>query len=114
MQTYDPLRCPACGAPLTPPTTMVFACGYCRAELTVAVRAASVAGATVVRLLSAGPNKILAIRGVRTLTGLGLKEAKDLVEGPMPADLRVADPRHLRAGTTDLEAAGARFDVMSR
>ena len=31
-------------------------------------------------LLEAGPNKINVIKEVRTITGLGLKEAKDLVE----------------------------------
>ncbi|WP_373372039.1 ribosomal protein L7/L12 [Nannocystis radixulma] len=31
-------------------------------------------------LRSQGPNKILVIKEVRALTGLGLKEAKDLVE----------------------------------
>jgi len=36
-------------------------------------------------LVSAGPNKISAIKAVREITGLGLKEAKDLVEGaPKP------------------------------
>lgn len=38
-----------------------------------------------VMLVSAGANKIAAIKVVRELTGLGLKEAKDLVEGaPKP------------------------------
>ena len=36
-------------------------------------------------LLESGPNKIGAIKEVRAITGLGLKEAKDLVEGaPKP------------------------------
>jgi large subunit ribosomal protein L7/L12 len=36
-------------------------------------------------LISAGPNKIPVIKVVREITGLGLKEAKDLVEGaPKP------------------------------
>jgi|SRR6185437_3151435 len=36
-------------------------------------------------LVSAGPNKIPVIKVVREITGLGLKEAKDLVEGaPKP------------------------------
>jgi len=34
-----------------------------------------------VMLMSGGPNKIPVIKVVRELTGLGLKEAKDLVEG---------------------------------
>src|SRR5688572_26963653 len=38
-----------------------------------------------VQLTSAGPNKIQVIKVVRELTGLGLKEAKDLVEAaPKP------------------------------
>jgi large subunit ribosomal protein L7/L12 len=34
-----------------------------------------------VELKEAGPNKIAVIKAVREITGLGLKEAKDLVEG---------------------------------
>jgi large subunit ribosomal protein L7/L12 len=42
-------------------------------------------------LASAGSNKIAVIKEVRTLTGLGLKEAKDLVEGaPKPVKEGVA------------------------
>ncbi len=38
-----------------------------------------------VMLLEAGPNKVNVIKAVRELTGLGLKEAKDLVDGaPKP------------------------------
>ena len=56
----------------------------------VAVAAAPAAGATpaaeakdefTVVLTSAGANKINAIKVVREVTGLGLKEAKDLVDG---------------------------------
>lgn len=39
-------------------------------------------GAHVVRFVNVGPNKINTIKVVRELTGLGLKEAKDLVEAP--------------------------------
>jgi len=42
-------------------------------------------------LASAGSNKIAVIKEVRTITGLGLKEAKDLVEGaPKPVKEGVA------------------------
>ena len=54
----------------------------------VAVAAAGVAGAAAeektefnVVLTDAGANKIAVIKEVRGITGLGLKEAKDLVEG---------------------------------
>ena len=60
----------------------------------VAVAAAPVAGGDApaeektefdVELAEAGSNKIAVIKEVRTITGLGLKEAKDLVEGaPKP------------------------------
>ena len=46
-------------------------------------------------LTDVGPNKILVIKGVRELTGLGLKEAKDLVD---------AAPKAVREGVTKEEA----------
>jgi len=45
-----------------------------------------------VELAAAGPNKINVIKVVREITGLGLKEAKDLVEGA-PRPSRKAWPR---------------------
>jgi large subunit ribosomal protein L7/L12 len=62
-------------------------------------------------LVEAGANKIGAIKEVRTITGLGLKDAKDLVEGA---------PKTVKAGVTkeeaaklkeQLEKAGAKVDV---
>lgn len=62
-------------------------------------------------LASAGPNKIQVIKELRTLTSLGLKEAKDLVEGA---------PKTVKEGATKdeaanikakLEAAGAKIEV---
>jgi large subunit ribosomal protein L7/L12 len=47
-------------------------------------------------LTDAGAQKINVIKEVRTLTGLGLKEAKDLVEGA---------PKSVKAGVTKEEAA---------
>jgi len=86
----------------------------------VAVAAAPAAGGeaageeksefTVV-LAAAGDKKINVIKEVRTITGLGLKEAKDLVEGA---------PKELKAGVskdeadvmkTQLEAAGATVEL---
>ena len=46
-------------------------------------------------LTDVGPNKILVIKGVRELTGLGLKESKDLVD---------AAPKAVREGVTKEEA----------
>lgn len=65
-----------------------------------AVAAAPAAGAAAaeektefdVMLKSAGANKIAVIKAVRTATGLGLKEAKDLVESA-PAKVKEAMPK---------------------
>ncbi len=46
--------------------------------------AAAAQDAWSVVLTDAGPNKILVIKELRTATGLGLKQAKDFVEAPMP------------------------------
>ena len=65
----------------------------------------------VVNLVSAGDNKIGVIKEVRAFTGLGLKEAKDLVEGA---------PKQLKAGVSKkdaddvkkkLEAVGAKVEL---
>ena len=58
-------------------------------------------------LKSAGDQKINVIKAVREITGLGLKEAKDLVEGapkPVKADLKKADADEVKK---KLEAVGA-------
>ena len=63
----------------------------------VAVAAAATAAAPEVEaktefdvlLKEAGPNKINVIKEVRTITGLGLKEAKDLVEAATPGTPKV-------------------------
>jgi large subunit ribosomal protein L7/L12 len=65
----------------------------------------------VVNLVSSGDNKIGVIKEVRAFTGLGLKEAKDLVEGA---------PKQLKAGVSKkdaddvkkkLEAVGAKVEL---
>ena len=58
-------------------------------------------------LLEAGPNKINVIKDVRTITGLGLKEAKDLVEagGKVKEGASKADAEVLKK---KLEDAGAK------
>ena len=62
-------------------------------------------------LAEAGSNKIAVIKEVRTITGLGLKEAKDLVEGaPKPLKQGVAKAEAEEMKKT-LEAAGAKVDL---
>lgn len=59
-------------------------------------------------LESAGDNKINVIKAVREITGLGLKEAKDLVEGapkPVKEGVAKADAETLKK---KLEEAGAK------
>ncbi|MGN1062946.1 MAG: 50S ribosomal protein L7/L12 [Alphaproteobacteria bacterium] len=84
----------------------------------VAVAAAGAAGAAAeektefdVILVDGGANKINAIKEVRTITGLGLKEAKDLVEGA---------PKEVKKGVAkdeaeklkkQLEAAGCKVEL---
>jgi large subunit ribosomal protein L7/L12 len=62
-------------------------------------------------LTSAGDNKINVIKEVRAITGLGLKEAKDLVEGApkeVKAGVAKAEAEELKK---KLEAAGAKVDL---
>ena len=87
----------------------------------VAVAAGPAAGAAAapveekteftVVLADAGANKINVIKEIRAITGLGLKEAKDLVEG---------DPKTVKEGVNkddakkmkdQLTAAGAKVDI---
>ena len=62
-------------------------------------------------LASFGENKVNVIKAVRELTGLGLKEAKDLVDGapkPVKEGISKADAE---AAKKKLEEAGAKVDV---
>ncbi len=62
-------------------------------------------------LLDAGANKIGVIKEVRAITGLGLKEAKDLVEGapkPVKEGAAKADAEEIKK---KLEAAGAKVEL---
>jgi len=62
-------------------------------------------------LAEAGSNKIAVIKEVRTITGLGLKEAKDLVEGaPKPLKQGVKK-EEAEAMQKALEAAGAKVEL---
>ena len=62
-------------------------------------------------LAAAGDKKIEVIKEVRALTGLGLKEAKDLVEGapkPVKEGVPKADAEKLKA---KIEAEGAKVEL---
>ena len=62
-------------------------------------------------LTEAGSNKIAVIKEVRTITALGLKEAKDLVEGapkPLKQGVAKADAEAMKK---PLEAAGAKVEL---
>ena len=64
-----------------------------------------------VQLTAAGDKKIEVIKEVRAITGLGLKEAKDLVEGapkPVKEGVNKADAEKFKA---QLEKAGAKVDL---
>ncbi|MAS88177.1 MAG: 50S ribosomal protein L7/L12 [Micavibrio sp.] len=62
-------------------------------------------------LASAGAEKIKVIKEVRTITGLGLKEAKDLVDGaPSPLKQGVKKDE-AEAFKAQLEAAGATVEL---
>ena len=58
-------------------------------------------------LEAAGDKKIQVIKEVRTLTSLGLKEAKDLVDGAPKAVLEKVDKAAADKAKDQLEAAGA-------
>lgn len=57
-------------------------------------------------LESAGDKKIAVIKAVRALTGLGLKEAKDLVDGAPSTVLEGAKKEDAEKAKEDIEAAG--------
>ena len=62
-------------------------------------------------LVDAGAQKINVIKEVRAITGLGLKEAKDLVDGA-PKPVKEAVSKDEAAKIKDqLEKAGAKVDV---
>jgi large subunit ribosomal protein L7/L12 len=61
-------------------------------------------------LMEAGPNKINVIKEVRTITGLGLKEAKDLVEAGGKVK-EAATKTDAEAIKKKLEEAGAKVEL---
>ena len=64
-----------------------------------------------IELSESGSNKIAVIKEVRTITGLGLKEAKDLVEGapkPLKQAVKKEEAEEMKKA---LEAAGAKVTL---
>ncbi len=93
--------------------------GVSAAAMAVAGPAAGGAGAAAaeeqteftVVLTEVGANKVGVIKAVREITGLGLKEAKDLVDGaPKPVKEGVAKA-DAEAAKKKLEEAGAKADL---
>ena len=73
--------------------------------------AAEEASEVSVILTSAGANKIAVLKEVRAITGLGLKEAKDLVDGapkPIKENVKKEEAEALKK---QLEAAGATVEI---
>ena len=64
-----------------------------------------------VELTSFGANKVAVIKAVREVTGLGLKEAKDLVEGAPQLVKEAISKEDAEALKTKLEATGATVTV---
>ena len=95
-----------------------FGVSAAAAAVAVAAPAGGAAAAPVeekteftVMLLEAGANKVNVIKAVRELTSLGLKEAKDLVDGapkPVKEGVNKADAE---AAKKKLEEAGAKVEV---
>ena len=62
-------------------------------------------------LLEAGAQKVQVIKAVREITGLGLKEAKDLVDGAPKAVKEAAPKADAEAAKKKLEDAGAKVEL---
>jgi large subunit ribosomal protein L7/L12 len=64
-----------------------------------------------VMLSEIGANKVSVIKAVREITGLGLKEAKDLVDGAPKAVKEAIPKAEAEAAKKKLEEAGAKADI---
>ena len=64
-----------------------------------------------IELSESGSNKIAVIKEVRTITGLGLKEAKDLVEGASKEIKGGVAKKEAEEFKKKLEAAGAKVEL---
>ena len=64
-----------------------------------------------VELTEIGPNKVKVIKVVRELTGLGLKEAKEVVDGAPKVFEQEVSKEEAEAAKTALEAEGAKVTL---
>ena len=69
------------------------------------------AAAGVVELTEVGPNKVKVIKVVREITGLGLKEAKDAVDGAPKVIKEQLDKASAEDAKAKLEAEGAKVTL---
>ena len=76
-----------------------------------AAEAAEAPSEVSVILASAGDSKIPVLKVVREITGLGLKEAKDLVDGAPKAIKENIKPEEAKDIKAKLEAAGATVEI---
>lgn len=95
-----------------------FGVSAAAAAVAVAAPAAGAAAAAAeektefdVVLAEVGSNKIAVIKAVRELTGLGLKEAKDMVEGAPKAVKEGLPKADAEEAKKKLEAAGAKVEL---
>ena len=63
------------------------------------------------QLTNAGQSKVNVIKVVRAITGLGLKEAKDLVDGAPKAVKEAIPKADAEAAKKKLEEAGAKAEI---
>ncbi len=96
---------------------VAVAAALCGVAVAAAARAAAgeaaadEASEVSVILAAAGANKIAVLKEVRAITGLGLKEAKDLVDGapkPVKEGIKKEDAEAIKK---QLEAAGATVEI---
>ena len=94
--------------------------GVSAAAAAVAVAAPAAAGGAAaaeeqteftVNLLETGANKVSVIKAVREITGLGLKEAKDLVDGAPKPIKEAVDKKTAEEAKKKLEEAGAKAEL---
>jgi large subunit ribosomal protein L7/L12 len=92
--------------------------GVSAAAMAVAGPAGAAGGAAAeeqteftVNLLEAGANKVSVIKAVREITGLGLKEAKDLVDGAPKPIKEAVDKKTAEETKKKLEEAGAKAEI---
>jgi large subunit ribosomal protein L7/L12 len=92
--------------------------GVSAAAMAVAGPAGAAGGAAAeeqteftVNLLEAGANTVSVIKAVREITGLGLKEAKDLVDGAPKPIKEAVDKKTAEEAKKKLDEAGAKSEI---